>query len=327
MEYVQRLFQSVTDIRAEMKYPCNILGCVARDVQEVDALLERYFYLFTYRKDFEPLPRSVITTDKGWGCLARASQMLLACALRRHMALDFSFQYFCDIDDERIAPFSLHCMVRSVLRPGEDLRPVYWTPSQGCEAISGCVRRAIHRGALHSQLRVVVGAAGAIPKHEVNRHLEDSGNALILVPVRCGTTRRMTQKMFLSLEHLLLTPMCVGMVGGVPGRCYYIIGTGGQELLLYLDPHCMTQEALVSCESDTVGVVRPTPRHLLCVPYDRVDTSFFLGFFVDSFELWEDLQKKIEGLSRQLLHRIVSLYSDNLPDPPDSMLVEWPTES
>lgn len=326
MERLKNFVHSVVGCDAHIEYPCCVLGTIQREPQQLDEHLENSFYLFTYRRYFDPLPYSTLTSDKGWGCLARATQMLLACSLRRHSAQDCKLQYFADLDDEQVAPFSLHCMVRHILKQGESLRPVYWAPSQGCEAISGCVKRATERGILSSPLSVVITVAGAVPAEEVSCHLKESRNVLILAPLRCGASRCMSQKMFLSLEHLLLAPESVGMVGGVPNRGYYIIGTGAQELLLYLDPHCKTQDALLSGEPGETGVVKPTSSNLRSVPYGQVDTSFFLGFFVDSQSRWESLQKRIEGLSKQKLHPIVSVYRGGPHTPVDSLVMEWPTE-
>jgi hypothetical protein len=42
-------------------------------------------FRFTYRRDFPELSPYRISSDSGWGCMLRAAQMLMACALQRHM--------------------------------------------------------------------------------------------------------------------------------------------------------------------------------------------------------------------------------------------------
>ena len=42
-------------------------------------------FRLTYRSNFQALtPYNWLTSDAGWGCMLRSSQMLMACAFQRH---------------------------------------------------------------------------------------------------------------------------------------------------------------------------------------------------------------------------------------------------
>ena len=56
-------------------------------VLSLDQFFEDFSSLIwlTYRKKFETLAKSNLTTDGGWGCMLRSGQMLLANAILIHM--------------------------------------------------------------------------------------------------------------------------------------------------------------------------------------------------------------------------------------------------
>ncbi|KAK2963989.1 putative cysteine protease ATG4 [Blattamonas nauphoetae] len=68
-------------------------------------------FWLTYRKDFQPLSYTSEMSDRGWGCMHRTSQMMMAEAIRRISKLNNSYDehvilsYFLDFFK---APFSIH---------------------------------------------------------------------------------------------------------------------------------------------------------------------------------------------------------------------------
>ncbi|RNF19139.1 putative AUT2/APG4/ATG4 cysteine peptidase, putative,cysteine peptidase, Clan CA, family C54 [Trypanosoma cruzi] len=323
MEWLKIALVAFSGRGNDVDYPCSILGRVANNDKELVNILRNGFFLLTYRMNFSPLPHSSVTSDKGWGCLVRSSQMLLAHALWRYSANDCRLDHFCDMDTEDSTPFSLHKMVRAVMKKADVFRPEYWTPSQGCEAIRCCVNNAVDRK-LIPPIRVVVCSQGCLLAREICSNLE-FGTVLILAPMRCGASRRMTQMKFFSLEHLLHSSTCIGVVGGVPQRSYYILGTSGQRLL-YLDPHCMTQEALVSSHAEKAGVVTVTTSLVKSVRWDCVDTSCFLGFLVDSFAEWLELRTCLEELQRRGMEQLLCVDDGDAVGLVDEEIAGWPSE-
>ncbi|ESL09155.1 AUT2/APG4/ATG4 cysteine peptidase [Trypanosoma rangeli SC58] len=324
MELLRIVLDAVSGRRHVVKYPCRILGRIVNDNKGLVEVLRHGFFLFTYRMNFSPLPHSLVTSDKGWGCLARSSQMLLAYALWCYSENGCRLEYFRDLDTAEGAPFSLHNMVRAVMKKTDVFSPEYWTPSQGCEAIRCCVNNAVDQRII-PPISVIVCSQGCLLAREICASLE-SRPVLILAPMRCGVSRRMTQMMFFSLEYLLHSSACLGVVGGVPNRSYYILGSSCQQLL-YLDPHCMTQNALLSCRAEEeTGIVTATASLIRCVQWDRLDTSCFFGFLVGSLAEWSVLRTRLEELQLQGLDQLLCVSDDDMGDHLDEEVARWPSE-
>ncbi|KEG09425.1 putative AUT2/APG4/ATG4 cysteine peptidase [Trypanosoma grayi] len=324
MGFLHLVLNAIYSGPRKVVYPCRILDKTIPNEEGLNNVVCQGFLILTYRRNFSPLPNSALTSDQGWGCLARASQMLLARALWCHSPSDFQLEYFRDLDSPQGAPFSLHNMVRGVSAEGSDFRNEYWPPSQGCKAIRWCVDEAVKRGILSCGMEVVVALGGCVSLDNVCKHLEANCAVLILVPVRSGTSRCITQTMFWALEHVLYFSSCVGVVGGVPNRSYYILGTCPSGML-YLDPHCVTKEALLTCDEGDTAAAIPTASDVKCVEWHRVDTSFFIGFYVASMSAWQEFQKQLENVERQLAVRILSVMRNESLGPCNLDIGDWPS--
>ena len=74
-------------------------------------LLSSLIY-FVYRKDFQEIPSTSLTTDCGWGCAIRSCQMMLANAIvkvfgKENITLKSVIQQFLDFYHVK-CPFSIH---------------------------------------------------------------------------------------------------------------------------------------------------------------------------------------------------------------------------
>jgi cysteine protease ATG4 len=269
-------------------YPCYILNTRVDTEEELNSELSKIF-LFTYRSGFDPLPKSSCRTDKGWGCLARSCQMMIGRMLAMHFRTDLKFTFFRDVDEPE-APFSIHNLVRGMLNQSLTFQPNFWSPTQGCEAIRYAVAAAVNRKLIKTPVSVLVAEGGTVSHRDVEFRLNEMGSVMLLIPVRVGIKRHINQQTFMALEHMMQTRLSLGVIGGVPRRSYYLIGTCGQRLL-YLDPHSV-KPAMIRAESVSCDV--ETARTLPAVSWDRIDTSLLFGFFLKSHDDWIEFSAHVK---------------------------------
>ena len=269
-----------------LQYPVQVFGVKPENKAALDAALSE-LYVWTYREAFAPLPRSSLCSDKGWGCLIRTGQMLLARALQKHGA--FVPAMFRDVADDDAAPFSIHAFVRAVADPKKAFTDKFWSPSQCCEAIRATVARA----PLEKRLSVYKADCGCIYEDEVMFQLKQSP-LFILAPVLTSTAKTITQQVFVILDLLLRLPNVVGVVGGTPKRSYFVVGASGQRLL-YLDPHVRTQPAFVDAKS--IGMHHETADTLQSTEWKRLDPSLLIGFYVADAEDFARMTKELRQMT------------------------------
>jgi cysteine protease ATG4 len=134
------------------------------------------------------------------------------------------------------------------------------------------------------------------------------GSVLLLIPVRVGLKRNINQQTFMAMENMMQTPLSVGVVGGVPRRSYYIIGSCGQRLL-FLDPHVATKPAMVNPETE--DLMQPAAS-LPAVSWDRIDTSLLFGFFLKSHDDWMALTEHVRKNTKMCgIERLFCIDSDD----------------
>jgi cysteine protease ATG4 len=192
--------------------------------------------------------------------------------------------------DDPGAPFSIHNLVRAVLTGNNSFEPDFWAPSLGCEAVRGAAAYAVSKRLFKPSLNVYVAQGGTISNPDVLFRLDEMGPMLLFVPIRSGIRSCINQLAYQSIQYLLQAPGSLGVVGGVPRRSYFIIGTTGQKFA-YLDPHIATQPAFTS--DDKIGQFHETVDTVQTVLWNRIDTSLLFGFYITNKEQWKQLSDYI----------------------------------
>ncbi|CAD5228168.1 unnamed protein product [Bursaphelenchus okinawaensis] len=233
------------------------------DKEQINAAAKALCW-FTYRTNFPAIGGDGPTTDKGWGCMLRCGQMLMAEALKTvHLGRGWEWtekspeenyrRLIRMFQDKRTSLFSLQQIAQMGVSEGK--RMCEWF---GPNTIAQCLKKlAIYDD--WSQIAVHVAMDNLLiasdvstlaktpwrdvtaPDDEKRQKLTSSNDereqrpVLILVPLRLGLTT-INRAYLPSLQAFFKLPQCCGIVGGRPNHAVFFIGFSGEELY-YLDPH------------------------------------------------------------------------------------------
>ncbi|XVE83511.1 hypothetical protein DITRI_Ditri16bG0093400 [Diplodiscus trichospermus] len=262
--------------------------------------------LMTYRKGFDAIRDTKITSDVSWGCMLRSSQMLVAQALLFHRLgrswrkpLEKPFdQAYIEIlhqfGDSEASAFSIHNLVQAGkiygLAAGSWVGP--YAICRSWESLARCKRE--ENGLEHQLLPMAVyvvsgdedgerGGAPVVCIEDASRHCSDFSQCqadwtpiLLLVPLVLGLDK-VNPRYIPSLKATFTFPQCLGILGGKPGASTYIVGVQ-EENVFYLDPHEVQPVVNLSrdnLEADTSSYHCDIIRH---IPLDSIDPSLAIGF-------------------------------------------------
>ncbi|KAJ6741388.1 CYSTEINE PROTEASE ATG4B [Salix purpurea] len=263
--------------------------------------------LITYRKGFDMIEDSKLTSDVNWGCMLRSSQMLVAQALLYHQLgrswrkpldkpLDREYVEILHLfGDSEASAFSIHNLLQAGKAYG--LAAGSWVgPYAMCRSWESLARSKREETNLEYQtlpMAVYVvsgcedGERGGAPvlsiedaaKHcsEFSKGQEDWTPILLLVPLVLGLDK-INPRYIPSLQATFTFPQSLGILGGKPGASTYIVGVQ-DENAFYLDPHevqLVVNFSRDDVEANTSSYHCDVVRH---IPLDLIDSSLAIGFY------------------------------------------------
>ncbi|XP_038994542.1 cysteine protease ATG4-like isoform X2 [Hibiscus syriacus] len=266
--------------------------------------------LMTYRKGFDAICDTKITSDASWGCMLRSSQMLVA------QPFDQAYiEILHQFGDSEASAFSIHNLIKAGKTYG--LAAGSWVgPYAMCRSWESLARsKREENNQEHQVLPMAVyvvsgdedGERGGAPvfciedasRHcfEFSRHEADWTPILLLVPLVLGLDK-VNLRYIPSLQATLTFPQCLGILGGKPGASTYIVGVQ-EENALYIDPHDVQPVVNLSpdnLEADTSSYHCDTIRH---IPLDSIDPSLAIGFFCQDKDDFDDFCCRASRLAEE----------------------------
>ncbi|XP_023030058.1 autophagy-related 4a isoform X2 [Leptinotarsa decemlineata] len=209
----------------------------------------------TYRKCFVPIGGSEgLTSDKGWGCMLRCGQMVLAQALvSLHLGRDWLWdpqtqdstylKILRKFEDTRQAPYSIHQIAQMGDSLGKSVGQ-WFGPNTVAQVLKKLVRYdewsklsihvALDNTIIINDIRELCCPVDS-KNSDTNKMNSEWKPLLLIVPLRLGITN--INPIYIScLQKCFQFKQSLGIIGGKPNVALYFIGCVGKELI-YLDPH------------------------------------------------------------------------------------------
>ncbi|PAA64641.1 hypothetical protein BOX15_Mlig025225g2 [Macrostomum lignano] len=292
----------------------------------------------TYRRDFSPIGGSEgPKTDKGWGCMLRCGQMMLAEAIVRvklGRAWRWSGESFANdatyrdilrlFEDNKAAPFSIHQIASMGVSDGKPVGQ-WFGPNTVAQAI-----RKLSAFDQFANLLVHVALDNTVIIDDLKALLRSSADSkalLLFVPLRLGLSD-LNQQYVPALKRCLEMPQSLGIIGGKPNHAHYFIGYQGNELY-YLDPHT-TQDCAaigpavsgVAAAATASGSPPPPDASYHCpslrrMPFARLDPSLAVGFVCAN-------EAQLDDLCASLVRRMVQQFDLPLFEVHQTRPSHWP---
>uniref|UniRef100_V5GLN2 Cysteine protease n=1 Tax=Anoplophora glabripennis TaxID=217634 RepID=V5GLN2_ANOGL len=235
--------------------PVWILGKRYNAIQDINKIRQDIVskIWITYRKNFVPIGgEEGLTSDKGWGCMLRCGQMVLAQALVwLHLGRDWLWdpqtrdstylKILKKFQERRQAPYSIHQIALMGASEGKAVGQ-WFGPNTVAQVLKKLVkydewsRLAIHV-ALDNTIVINDIREMCLPQSKIDgtNLIREWKPLLLIVPLRLGLSE--INPIYISaVQKCFQFKQSLGVIGGKPNVALYFIGCVGKEVI-YLDPH------------------------------------------------------------------------------------------
>ncbi|XP_056646251.1 cysteine protease ATG4A-like isoform X1 [Diorhabda sublineata] len=296
--------------------PVWILGKRYSAVQDINKIRQDIVskIWITYRKNFIPIGGNEgLTSDKGWGCMLRCGQMVLAQALvSLHLGRDWLWDPQCKdntylrilkkFQERRQAPYSIHQIALMGASLGKQVGQ-WFGPNTVAQVLKKLVKYDDwSRLAIHVALdnTVVISDIKELCLAKTKLDGTNLTNSewkplLLIVPLRLGLTE--INPLYISgIQKCFQFKQSLGVIGGKPNVALYFIGCVGKEVI-YLDPHHTQKTCFVENKETEEQIEADTTYH--CKYASRInivkmDPSIAMCFFCKTESDFNDFCLKVE---------------------------------
>lgn len=281
--------------------PVWLLGRQYELPQEAEKLIDdiRSRLWITYRRNFPPIDENTrYTTDRGFGCMIRCGQMVLANALlHKNLGRDWRWspdgieanpEVYAKIlklfQDKEECPYSIHNIVRTGKLEGKVIGE-WFGPNTIAQALKRMASTLDRAGESSNEVLISIDAAldnvvvideiKSRFKHKCINNGEESPKldqkeesneewtpGILFIQLRLGLNK-INSLYFAALRKTFQLKNSLGIIGGRPNHALYLIGYTDDDII-YLDPH-NTQQYI---DLDMEDVDRQSAEDVRVLPLD-----------------------------------------------------------
>ncbi|XP_022919005.1 cysteine protease ATG4A [Onthophagus taurus] len=274
----------------------------------------------TYRKGFVPIGDTEgITSDKGWGCMLRCGQMVLAQALvNLHLGRDWTWspetktaeylQIIHRLEDRRQAPFSIHQIAQMGVSEGKAIGQWF-----GPNTVAQVLKKLVKYDDWTS-LEIHVALDNLLIINDIRELCKTGGISwkplLLLVPLRLGLNE-INPIYIKALQNCFKFHQSLGIIGGKPNMALWFMGFMGNEVFC-LDPHTTQKSGTIGKKETEDEILVDLTYHCRKAPRMNIltmDPSIALCFFCktekDFNDLCDNIKEHVVTSDNQMLFEII----------------------